>query len=618
MTSEADAIPFEPAVLRGERLLVLAPHPDDEAIACGGLVIQHLLERRLVRVLVATDGGQAGDTNRRQAESRRGLEILGGGDIEFLGFADRGLDADRPALAAKLAAAIREWKPDLILAPSPIEIHPDHLALATALCELVQHDATLFAELADARVAFYEVGQPLRPNAIVDITAVAATKFEAIAAHASQLEVRDYVSFARGLNAYRAMTMPREVEFAEAYFVLPLPELRTTALGALQGMVGNPRMIVTETPALPISVVVRTKNRPALLREAIASIRAGGYPCEIVVVNDGGTRVEIEGVRLVEHETSRGRSEAANAGVRAAKNPYVAFLDDDDLHYPEHLPTLARAAVDDHHTAWYSEAVSAFVTSGESGALETTSRLRLFSGDFDRDALLADNYIPLPTVLLRRDDFLELGGFDAEFDLFEDWDFLIRLSERGAFVHVPRITCEIRHIDTAGSITMEMPEGSAAFREAKLKIWRKHSALVTQNVLANALERQKRLVNTLRSESVEARGLVSHLDHEIARLQRESLFARENEVRHRRTAEIAGEELTRVVEESGRKAVEAAMQIAALRQEKADVGQLLDESQTTVQALYAEIRRLQGLLDSIYASNTWKLHTLVEKVKGRG
>ena len=44
---------------------------------------------------------------------------------------------------------------------------------------------------------------------------------------------------------------------------------------------------------------------------------------------------------------------------------------------------------------------------------------------------------------------------------------------------------------------------------------------------------------------------------------------------------------------------------------------LLDETQTTVQSLYTEVRRLQSLLDMIYASRTWKLHTIVEKVKGR-
>ncbi|MEA2464411.1 MAG: hypothetical protein QOJ98_2158, partial [Acidobacteriota bacterium] len=325
---EAEAIPYEPARLRGERLLVLAPHPDDEVIGCGGLIAQHLRERRAVRIVVATDGAEAGDAATREEESRRGVARLGEADLQFLRFPDRGLSADA---SARIREQLLDFRPDLILVPSLGEIHPDHLALAHAFIAAIQVDETLFADLAVARVAFYEVSQPLRPNTIVDISDVAELKYAAIAEHASQLAVRDYVSYARGLNAYRAMTMPPETKFAEAYFVVDLPSLRTTPISGLAPV--RAVEIVRET--LPVSVVIRTKERPELLREAIASVRATAYPCEIVVVNDGGIAVEVEGVTLVQHETSRGRSVAANAGVEAAKNAYVAFLDDDDLFYPE-------------------------------------------------------------------------------------------------------------------------------------------------------------------------------------------------------------------------------------------------------------------------------------------
>src|SRR5258708_17526572 len=120
------AIPFEPQDLRGERLLVLAPHPDDEVIGCGGLVALHLREKRPVHVVVATDGAQAGEASQRESESRTALALLGDATIEFLRFPDRELK-NAYELDLKLAAILRNWKPDLIAVPSPLEIHPDHI-----------------------------------------------------------------------------------------------------------------------------------------------------------------------------------------------------------------------------------------------------------------------------------------------------------------------------------------------------------------------------------------------------------------------------------------------------------------------------------------------------------
>ena len=273
---EAEAIPYEPALLRGERLLVLAPHPDDEVIGCGGVVAQHLREQRAVRIVIATDGAEGGSPAAREDESRRGIALLGAAEVVFLGFADRALGADAAEL---IRAQLLDFRPDLVLVPSPVEIHPDHVALARAFCAAVQRDETLFADLAVTRVAFYEVSAPLpRPNALVDISDVAEAKYAAVAEHASQLALHDYVSYARGLNTYRAMTLPdRESgkpKYAEAYFVVDLPSLRTLPVSELQRKMGAAATIEVTREPLPVSVVIRTKDRPALLGEAIASVRA--------------------------------------------------------------------------------------------------------------------------------------------------------------------------------------------------------------------------------------------------------------------------------------------------------------------------------------------------------
>jgi LmbE family N-acetylglucosaminyl deacetylase len=617
---ESKAIPYETQDLRGERLLVLAPHPDDEVIGCGGLIALHLRERRQVRVVVATDGAEAGDAKVREEESRRALAILGRIDCDFLRFADRRLAEESEALKTRLRKILTEYKPDLIAVPSPVEIHPDHAALARAFVDLIQQDESLFAALAVARVAFYEVSYPIRPNALVDITPVADVKYAAIAAHASQLGLRDYVSYTRGLNAYRAMTLPTDVHRAEAYFVEPLPQLRTTPFSQLRQAVGvAPSVEVTSEP-LPVSVVVRTKDRPALLREAIDSIRATSYPAEIVVVNDGGKQPDARDVRLVNLAQSAGRSEAMNRGVRAAKSAFIAFLDDDDLFYPEHIDALTAASRTTQDVAWYSDAVSAFVRVGESGAHETHSRQRIFGQDFDREQLLVDNYIPLTTLLVPRDTFLDLGGFDPAFDLFEDWDFLIRLSQRGAFTHVPRITCEIRHIEGAGSITMESPEGSARFRQAKLQIWKRHADLIDENLIANVFEKQKGRITRVHNDAVDARGLQNHLEIDIARLQREkATLSGEIQALHHRVNEA----LMRISHLEGANA-EIRNSLTAAEADRHEKGVRLKdlqsahaESQTTNAALFAEVARLQEMLETIFKSRTWKLHEIVERMKGR-
>lgn len=617
---ESAAIPYQPSDLRGERLLVLAPHPDDEVIGCGGLMALHLRDGRKVHAVIVTDGSEAGDATSREGESQRGLSVLGDVSSEFLHFRDRHLSEEIEALQTRIRDILLDFKPDLIAVPSPVEIHPDHLALARAFCELIQHDDSLFATLAVARVAFYEVSSPIRPNALVDISSVAETKYEAIRTHESQLAFRDYVRYARGLNAYRAMTLPAEARSAEAYWVTPLPALRTIPFSALRAAVGSPASIETSAEPLPITVVVRTKDRPALLREALDSIRATGYPAEIVVVNDGGEKPEVGDARLIHHDRSRGRSEAMNSGVRAAKSSFVAFLDDDDLYYPEHLATLTTAARATEKTAWYSDAVSAFVRIGPAGTRETHSRMRIFGEDFDPQQLLLDNYIPLPTLLVSRDTFLDVGGFDPAFDLFEDWDFLIRLSQRGAFAHVRRITCEIRHIEGSGSITLESPEGSARFREAKLAVWKKHAALIDETVIANVLERQKRRLVATQNDAVDAMGRQNHLEIDGARLEREkATLISEIQALHNRINET----LMRISHMEGANAeIRNALAAAeADRHEKnvrlKDAQSAFAESERSNAALFAEAARLQGLLDTIYKSRTWKLHEVVLKLKGQ-
>jgi glycosyltransferase involved in cell wall biosynthesis len=100
---------------------------------------------------------------------------------------------------------------------------------------------------------------------------------------------------------------------------------------------------MTESAAPRVSVVVRTKDRPRLLGEALASLRAQTFQdFEVIVVNDGGVPPAGldpagAGLRVVTTEPPHGRSRALDTGLRAARGRFVAYLDDDDLFLPHHL-----------------------------------------------------------------------------------------------------------------------------------------------------------------------------------------------------------------------------------------------------------------------------------------
>ena len=623
---ERQLLPYEATALRGERLLVLAPHPDDEVIGCGGLIAQHLAEKRRVLVIVVSDGaaGTTGSTLEREAESRNGLDALGGGcDLRFLRFADRSLADNLGELEKAIADAVQEFDPDLIAVPSPVEVHPDHAALSEAFSAFAQRPANNARAL--TRVAFYEVSQPMQPNALVDITDVAELKYRAIACHVSQLAARNYVDYARGLNAYRAMTLPgSEARFAEAYAVFALPDFALQSRDHFARATAPKRVPSTASETLPISVIVRTKNRKHLLREALESVRRSDYPAQIVVVNDGGESpadlkrsAEFD---LVDLTQSVGRSEAMNRGVQSATGRYIAFLDDDDLFYSDHLPLLARAAQSSAERVVYSDAASVFLERSDDGSFREKSRHRLFSEDFDPALLAIDNYIPLTTLLVRRDDYLDAGGFDPQFDLFEDWDFLLRLAQKTRFVHVARLTCEVRHFPTGDSLMMQAAGESARMREGKEKIWRKHSALLTHETLSDAIERRKASLLRWQQRAIEQEGRARHVTLDVERLSREK--------------EVLLDELTAAgrrfgeVESNLHATAEHARQLegllAAAQQRATDLERHRDiladdqrEKNDLIARLYDEIARLNGVLETIYGSRTWKLHEMVERMKPR-
>lgn len=231
LPDERALVPYAASAFAAGRVLVLSPHPDDEVFGCGGALADLAARGAALDVVLVTDGaaGASDEASRRgiaaqrAQESRAALALLGGGTVHEGGLPDRGLGARALELEGLVATWLARTAPDLVFAPSPVETHPDHRAVANALLAVARRGAADpgAAALGRATVAFFEVSQPFRPNFLVDITPVLERKRAAVRAFASQAAERDYASFVDGLNAYRRMTLPSAVVAAEAYAVFP-------------------------------------------------------------------------------------------------------------------------------------------------------------------------------------------------------------------------------------------------------------------------------------------------------------------------------------------------------------------------------------------------------------
>ncbi len=186
-----------------------------------------------------------------------------------------------------------------------------------------------------------------------------------------------------------------------------------------------------------VSVIVRTRDRPARLAEALASLAQQTFrDFEVVIVDMGGQAnravVEQASTRLpaVTHlaaPPSYNRPQALNRGIERAKGALFGVLDDDNLYEPEHLDHLvsgmAGAGRDIVYTATRRE------TYTPEGVLVHVESVHQTPFDYAR--LLMGNFIYATSMACRRRLWERVGGYDARFPVYEDWDFLIRCGAIG-------------------------------------------------------------------------------------------------------------------------------------------------------------------------------------------
>ena len=361
-----------------------------------------------------------------------------------------------------------------------------------------------------------------------------------------------------------------------------------------------------------VSVVVRTKNRPGLLKTALKSIAAQDHrPIEVVLVNDGGCALEIETIKTVLHncdlcyvhfQASKGRAAAGNAGIAAAKGKYIGFLDDDDEFLPDHLSSLVACLNENGNEIAYAdtEIVSQAVDVGV-GRTEIKERKIFASYDFSYKDLVIENYIPLISILFLTDVLKQVGGFDTEFDLYEDWDLLLRLGEHISFHHIRKATSIYNQWNKASQIAQATEP--QILQRASAWIYRKHQNKMNPDVILNLKQKHGIVVNELKT-----------LQKKFAYLESE-LTARDSEKLRQKDAELRQKDA-----ELRQKDAELRQRDAELRQRDAElhhIASVLAQKSHEVERLSSQVTHLTQWIDQIQSTLGWQLLQKVREFRGR-
>ncbi len=219
---------------------------------------------------------------------------------------------------------------------------------------------------------------------------------------------------------------------------------------------------MTHSPA--ITVILPTCDRPDMLRIALKSLAWQSFrDFETIVVNDGEADVtpviadfaQKLDIRTVSHDTPRrGISTARNTGIRLSRGTWLAYLDDDDFLYKDHLEVLHNAVISTPFRVVYTDAILA-IQEKIDGAYQTVARDLPISLAFDPAVLARRNLTPTHTLIHERSCLQRSLPFASYLHGHEDWDLWQRMGRHYCFKHVAYPTAEYLRRKDATSLSAD-------------------------------------------------------------------------------------------------------------------------------------------------------------------
>lgn len=291
-----------------------------------------------------------------------------------------------------------------------------------------------------------------------------------LAAHADVLDPSWAVASAANLGAVREQIVGLRPEAVPSTIPMPGPE-HERQLWELSP--------VTAVPGA-VSVVIALYNGSRYIVEAVQSVAAqSAPPLELIIVDDGGSDDSLVliaaqalpfDVRIV-RQGNAGQSAARNAGIRAARGEYIAFLDQDDAWRPNHLAELTTRLADEPEIGWLFADFDLVDVDGETIARDIIAQS---VRSLDRSTLadlLTDDLMALPSAsLMRRDALRAVGGFDRRLSGYEDDELYVRLFRAGwRIAPLPRATVRYRSHDANASSSVAFLRSRLVFLEILLR-----------------------------------------------------------------------------------------------------------------------------------------------------
>ena len=289
-------------------------------------------------------------------------------------------------------------------------------------------------------------------------------------------------------------------------------------------------MVAKELQPL-VSILIRTTStRGSRLREAVLSVTHQTYPrIDLVVVQDGGDSAQIvlnemrsqgllNGLESVQFKPlpKMGRCLAGNEAMSLSKGEFLCFLDDDDLLYADHVEVLVQELLKGQSQARNKPLAAVYalgfevltaVVSLEPWVYQELRHDLVFCQPFSRALLMHHNFMPIQTVLFKKELFEKLGGFDPELDNLEDWNLWVRFALGHDFQMVHKVTSLYR----VPAVAQEAVERQQVLDDYYAIACKKHRQLMFQTNPMEFLEMAKELAEDLYVVSVEKKKFKSWL-----------------------------------------------------------------------------------------------------------